>query len=102
MLGGHVVRRWCEVSERVAPSAVLIDLDEGGAFVVRGAIEDFREVLDVDVRRAGNERGAGGQSDRQRIERRFHGAGRARLRLSAGARRRRVLPLGEAIDFVVE
>ena len=67
-----------------------------------GRLERVLEVLRVRVDRAGDERGLGGQRDRQRHHRPVDRAHRRRLRPLAELRRRRRLALGQAVDPVVE
>src|SRR5438876_1223388 len=82
--------------------AVLVDLDEGGPLVPGRALERLGEVLRVGVDRAGDEGALGGEGNAQRVNRLLRGAEGARLRLLAELAGRRVLPLRQAVDPVVE
>ncbi len=70
--------------------------------MLRGAAQDLAQVLLEDVDAARHERGPGAERQRQRVERVVHRAGRRRLRLLPHLAGRRVLPLGQAVDPVVE
>src|ERR1700724_2918655 len=97
LLLGHVAE-----SLVVEDVAVLVDLDEGGAAVPRGAAQGLLQMLLEDVDAARDEGRAGAQGQRQGIERhvdRAEGGGLGALARLAG---RRVLALGEAVDPVVE
>src|ERR1700724_965420 len=97
LLLGHVAE-----SLVVEDVAVLVDLDEGGAAVPRGAAQGLLQMLLEDVDAARDEGRAGAQGQRQWIERhvdRAEGGGLGALARLAG---RRVLALGEAVDPVVE
>ena len=80
--------------------AVLVDLDEGGAVVLRGALQRRHQVVRVDVQRARDEGGLGAERDAERVQRVVDRAERASdlVRLPS-SRRRRVLALGEAVDL---
>src|SRR3954452_3665883 len=82
--------------------AVLQDLHERGAAVLAGGPQHRSQVLAVGVDGAGEERGFGAPGERDRIDRRVHGAGRRRLGDLADLRRGGVLALGQPVDAVVE
>ena len=63
--------------------------------------DQLGERLGVERRAAGHERGARGDREGQRVERRLEVAPRGGGRLLVGERRRRDLALGEAVDLVV-
>src|SRR5699024_9626304 len=86
----------------VEDGAVLEDLDEAGAAVAGGGVEDLGQSLAVGVQGAGDEGALGAQGQRQGVERvveRAHGAGLGDLARFGGGR---VLALGQAVDAVVE
>ena len=86
----------------VVYDAVLDDLDERCAAMGMRPLENPRKVLLVGVDRARDEAGAGAEREHGRVDRRVDRALRGRGRPRAEPRGRRVLPLGEAVDFVVE
>ena len=67
-----------------------------------GPAERLLHVGPVHVVRAGHEGGLGAQGQRHRVERGVHRAERRRLGDLGHLGRRRVLPLGQAVDLVVE
>src|SRR5260370_14632688 len=93
LLVAHVVEG--AVIENVA---VLKDFDERRAAMPMSAFERIAEVLLLDIDRTRNERRMRSQSHRQRIKRKVHRAEWRRLRDLANFRRRRVLPLGQAVN----
>ena len=86
----------------VEDRAVLVDLDQRRAPVLRGRAQRLGEVLAVGVGRAGHERGLGAEGQRDRVERVVHRAHRGGLGDLADLGRRGVLALGQAVDPVVE
>ena len=82
--------------------AVLVDLDERRPLVRVGTAERLRHVLAVHVVRAGDERRLCAESQRQRVEGLVDRAERRGLRDLADLARRRVLPLRQSVDLVVE
>ena len=67
-----------------------------------GAAQHLAQSLAVGVQRAADEGGLGAQRQRHRVERVVQRAHRGGLGDLADLRRRRVLPLGQAVDPVVE
>src|SRR5262245_32525370 len=88
--------------EIVVDVAVLEDLDEPGPLVGGRPLEHLVHVRDVPVDRACHERRATAERERQRVDRAIDRADGRRLRHLAELARRRVLPLREAVDPVVE
>src|SRR5215467_4694107 len=86
----------------VVDVAVLEDLDERRALVGGRPLEHLVHVRDVAVDRARHEGGAAAERERQRVHRAVGGADWRRLRDLAELARRRVLPLRQAVDPVVE
>src|SRR5215510_3831989 len=82
--------------------AVLEDLDEARPLVGGGPLQHFVHVRDVAVDGAGHERRAAAERERERVDRAIHRAHRRRLRHLAELAGRRVLPLREPVDPVVE
>src|SRR5262249_14678337 len=97
-------RLFREALERavVEDVAVLEDLDKGRALVLRHSLQGGLEVLRVDIERAGNQGRLGCQGEANRIDGLLDRAHRARFRLLSHLARGRVLPLGQAINAVVE
>ena len=89
----------CAVVEDVA---VLVDLDEGRPAVAVRVEHRLFEVRREHVHAASDERGPRAERERDRIERPVHRSEGRGLGLLADFRRRRVLPLGQPIDPVVE
>src|SRR6516164_617104 len=79
----------------VEDRAVLVDLDERSALVVRGGPEHAREVLAVGVDRPGHEAGLRAERQRDRVERGVQRAERGRLGDLALLGGGRVLALGK-------
>jgi hypothetical protein len=82
--------------------AVLIDLDKARTAMVRRSLENCSEVFDVAVNGTGDERRLGANCHTDRIQRVIdhpHGGTLGDLPLDA---RRRVLPLGQTVDSVIE
>ena len=86
----------------VVDVAVLEDLDECRPAVPRRRAEDVREALLVGVDRARDERRLCADRHRERVEGMVERAERSRLRDLPELGRRRVLPLREPVDAVVE
>ena len=86
----------------VEDRAVLVDLDQGRAPVLRGRPQRLGEVLAVGVGRAGHEGGLGAEREGDRVERVVDRAHRGGLGDLADLGRGGVLPLGQAVDPVVE
>jgi hypothetical protein len=86
----------------VEDRAVLQHLDERRAAVLGSGAQDLDEALLVAIDGAGDERRAGADGERQRIERRVDRAGGRRLGDLADLARRRGLALRQAVDAVVE
>src|SRR6266511_3809837 len=82
--------------------AVLEDLDEHAALVLGRDLEDAAHVRPLDVDRASDERRAGAERERGRVERVVRGAVRRRLRLLVELGGRGDLALREPVDAVVE
>src|SRR6266850_1630224 len=82
--------------------AVLIDLDKRNAFVFGRGVDHAAKMLDVNVDRTSHKRRLARYRQRQRVNRIVDSSHRRRLRFLAQLRRRTVLPLGQAIDAVVE
>lgn len=82
--------------------AVLVDLDKRSPLVPDASLVDLVHAFHVDIDAACNEGASGRDRDRDRVDRevdRSRWGGRGDLALLA---RRGVLPLGEAVDLVVE
>ena len=86
----------------VVDVAVLVDLDEGGAAVRGRPAQDRSEVPGVRVHRARHEGRLAAERDRQGMERRVDRPVGGAPGDVPGQGGRRVLPLGEPIDSVVE
>ena len=86
----------------VVDVAVLEDLDERGAAMRRGPPQHLGHVLAVGVDRARDEARLGADGDAERVEGLVDGAGRRRARPLPARARRRVLPLRQPVDLVVE
>ena len=86
----------------VVDVAVLEDLDESRAAVPSGRAEHLGQPLLVRVDRARDERRLGSDRNRQRVERVVERPHRRRLRHLAELGGRRVLPLRQTVDLVVE
>ena len=82
--------------------AVLIDLDEGDALVLRGRFDDRAEMFDVDIDRARNKRRFTRDRQRQGIDRVVNRSRGRRLRLLTKLRSRTVLTFRQTVDAVVE
>ena len=82
--------------------AILQDLNVGRAAMRRGLLEHFFEMPLHDVHRAGHESGLRSDGQRQRIERAGIGAVRSGLGLLAEFGSGGILPLGQAVNPVVE
>ena len=82
--------------------AVLQHLDEHRALVLVGLVQDRAHQLGVGIGRPRDERRAGAERERDRVQRVIDRAGRRRRRAGPDRRGRRVLALGEAVDLVVE
>ena len=96
--------RFLEQVERtvVEDVAVLVDLDQSRALMGGRVAQHRLQVLAVGVERAGDERRLRPERYRDRVEGRVDGAHWRRLGDLAELRSRRVLPLGQAVDLVVE
>src|SRR5215510_639375 len=86
----------------VVDVAVLEDLEERGTLVRGRPLEHLVHVRDVAVDRARHEGRAAAERERQRVHRAVGGADRRRLGDLAELARRRVLPLRQPVDPVVE
>ena len=86
----------------VEHGAVLVDLDQRRARVRGGGAQHRRQVVLVGVERARDERRAGAERQRDRVERRVDRAERRRLGHLAELAGRRRLALREPVDAVVE
>ena len=82
--------------------AVLVDLDERGALVLRGGAQHVGHVVAVAVDGPGGERRPRAERQRERVERLVLRAERGRLRDLAELGGRRRLALREPVDLVVE
>ena len=82
--------------------AVLVDLDESGAVVRGGAMEDLLQVRAEDVDGPRDEGRLGAEGQARRVERPVDRPVRRRLGLLADLGRRRVLALRQPVDPVVE
>ena len=86
----------------VEDHAVLLDLDQARAAVARGAVEHRGHVLLERGHRPGDEARLGADRHAGRVDRVLDRAVGARLGALADLGRRRVLPLGQAVDAVVD
>ena len=93
---------------RVLPSTiiknvtVLVNLDERGAVMFGGSLEGVGEVFDIGIDATGNKSGFAANRKRERMERvvdRAHGGTFGDLAERRGGR---ILPLGQAVNAVVE
>jgi hypothetical protein len=85
----------------IVDDAVLEDLDEGGALVGVGGLKHVGERL-VDVDPASDESGAGAKREGAGTRGGIDRAERGRRAAGADPGCRRILPLGQAVDLVVE
>ena len=86
----------------VEDRAVLVDLDDRRAAVGGRRLEHLGEVLAVGVHRPRDEGALRAERERDRVEGGVHAAHRRGFRHQARLRGRAVLPLGQAVDAVVE
>ena len=102
VIDAGVLLREIEPRAVVEDVAVLQDFNVGRALVRGGFLQRVLQVLLEDVHRAGHERRIGADHEAQRIERRVRRAVGRGLGFLAEFRRRRILPLRQPVNLVVE